>query len=529
MRRLYPLMIAGALAAFPFMVSAQVVQRNTGQSLDANYQIGSGGYNTVTGGQGGVNTQLFSQNYITGQVYGLGGFQGTVPIEATNQLRVAVPSAALGDFVRQTVGVPQVLTNTTYAPTAYYNPSNTVFNVQGIMSGLTTPGGSAALGQGSAVAVQRIYSQVTQAYLPILPPQPGVVPTMTSPQGTAMATSMNTANVVSRPGANALFGVPQYVQGTELALEVRRFLEFGGQAKQPSATPGQESELTVGGQVTLGGTDAGELARSTRGGKQGVFQPNQDAYLDLLLTLQKQLLARDKSKVAPGRPGEQPAETTPGAGNQGEKQPGGTPEKTPGATVPGTGTPYSGGGRPLVEQDKSGIVIHGLAGLSPDSFNLYMNRAKNLMKQGKYYDASQEYEQAEVVDRSNPMAPLGAGMAIFTAGEPFSAAIYLRKAMSLLPPLMETRLDVGSMVKMADFETQLRLLDQRIAAGNSRMDPLLLYVSAFMHQSIGQTGQAKAAAKLLQESNTKDKIFQAYATYVLTGQRPTSQPATKNK
>jgi hypothetical protein len=526
-------MIAGALAAFPLMVSAQVAQRNTGQSLDSNYQIGSGGYNTVNGGYGGVNSQLsqMSQLIVNGQVYGLAGFRGPVPVEATNQLRVAVPSAVLGDFVRQTVGVPQVLTNTAYMATPYYNPSNTVFNVQGIVGGLTTPGGSAALGQGSPVAIQRIYSQVTQAYLPILPPQPGVAPTMTSPQGTATASTMN---IVSRPGAEALFGVPQYVQGTELALEVRRFLEFGGQGKAPSATQGQESELPIGGQATLGGTDTGELANATRGGKLGgAPQANQDAYLDLLLTLQKQLLAQQKPKVAPVPPGELPKETNPGPGNPGEKQPGNgpgvTPEKNPGATGPGATTPYSGGSKPLVEQDKSGIVIHGLAGLSPDSFNLYMNRAKIQMKEGKYYDASQEYEQAEVVDRSNPLAPLGASIAIFTAGEPFSAAIYLRKAMSLLPPLMETRLDIGSMVKMADFEAQLRLLDQRLANPTGKSDPLLLYVSAFMHQSLGQTGQAKAAAKLLQESNTKDKIFQAYATFLLTGQRPASQPAAKNK
>jgi hypothetical protein len=395
---------------------------------------------------------------------------------------------------------------------------------------LTTPGGSAALGQSSPVAIQRIYSQVTQAYQPILPPQPGMAPTMLSPEGAAMGTTMN---VASRPGANALFGVPQYVQGTELAMEVRRFLEYGGQEKQPTATPGLNPELPIGGQETLGGANQ-ELANSTRGGKPGAFQPNQDAYLDLLLTLQKQLLSQGKAKVEPVLPGTlPPEETTPGTGNQGEKhpgvEPGVTPEKTPGATVPGSTTPYSGGSKPLVEGDKSGVVIHGLAGLSPDSFNLYMNRAKIQMKEGKYYDASQEYEQAEVVDRSNPLAPLGASIAIFTAGEPFSAAIYLRKAMSLLPPLMETRLDVGSMVKLDDFEAQLRLLDKRLANPTGKTDPLLLYVSTFMHQSLGQTGQAKASAKLLQESNTRDKIFQAYATYVMTGQRPTSQPATTNK
>ena len=514
-------MIAGALAAPPSVALAQVAPRNTGQSLDANYQIGSGGYNTVNGGQGGVNPQLSSQNYITNQVTGLAGFHGTVPIEATNQLRMYVPSAVLGDFVRQSVGVPQAMSGSAYRTSAYYNPSNTVFNVQGITSGMTAPGSSAAMNQMSPVALQKVYAQVTQAYLPILPPVQGTVPTILSPQGTAMAAP---ENIVSRPGSNALFGVPQYAQGTELALEVRRFLEYGGREKAPS---GLETGPKIGGQETLGGTGNGETGASTRGGKLGAPLPNQDAYLDLLLMLQKRMRAQGLLKPKPGE--STPEETAPGAGNNGGNQTGNEPgETTPGATVPGAGSPMTGG-KPLVEQNKSGIVIHGLAGLSPDNFNLYMNRAKTLMKDGKYYDASQEYELATIVDRSNPMAPLGASMAIFTAGEPFSAAIYLRKAMSLLPPLMETRVDIGSMVKLEDFEAQLKLLDLRLANSAGRMDPLLLYVSTFMHQNMGQTAEARAAAKMLNESNNKDKIFQAYATYVLTGQRPTSQPAAEKK
>jgi tetratricopeptide (TPR) repeat protein len=516
MRWLYPLLIAGVLVGVPAIIFAQVAQQNAGQSLDANYQIGSGGYNTVNGGQAGVNSQL----YINQQVTGLAAFRGQVPMEATNQLRVAVPSAAMGDFVRTSVGVPQALTNTAYSTTAYYNPSRTVFNVPAIMSGLASPGSNSAMGQLGPAAVQRIYSEVTQAYQPILPPTQLTGPTaLYTPTG-VMATP---TGIVSRPGAIALFGVPQYVQGTELALEVRRFLQ-GGREKVPAALPGEDG-LKIGGQETLGGTDTRELAGSTRGGKLGAPLANQDAYLDLLLTLQKQIQAQE-SKVAPVSPGEVPEETTP---NHGVKQPGNEPgQTTPGTVVPGTENPYPGGSKPLVERDKSGIVIHGLAGLSPDTFNMYMNRAKTLMKEGKYYDASQEYELAAIVDRTNPMAPLGACMAIFTAGEPYSAAIHLRKAMSLLPPLMETRLDIGSMVKQDDFEAMVGTLDHRIANEPGRIDPLLVYVSAFMHQNMGQTAQARAAAKMLRDTNTKDTIFLAYANFVLTGQRPTSQPAKKN-
>ena len=280
------------------------------------------------------------------------------------------------------VGVPQVLANSVYSTSAYYNPSNTTFNVPGMRAGLTAPGPRAPLNQASPVAIQRLYSQVTQPYLPVLPPPQGMTPTILSPEGTAMAAPMN---IVSRPGASALFGVPQYTQGTELALEVRQFLLYGGREKAPS---GQEAGLNVGGQETLGGTDTrGDFTRGGRPG--GVPLPNQDAYLDLLLTLQKQMQAQGLIKAPAGRPGEvQPEEPA---------------ETTPGATV---GSPNFAGGKPLVERNKSGIIIHGLAGLSPDTFNLYMNRAKNLMKEGQYFDATQQYELATIVDRTNPMAAL---------------------------------------------------------------------------------------------------------------------------
>ena len=519
--------VALVVAALPALGIAQVVQNNIGQSLDANYQIGSGGYNSVNGGMGGVNSQLI----VNGQVSGLAYFHGRVPIEASDQLRMPVPSAALGDFVRTSVGLPQVLTGSGYHSVAYYNPGTTAFGVRGIMGGLTPPGSNTAIGQIIAVAINRIYSEVTEAYQPLVTAGAGA-PSPIAYETTIPGTQVN---IVSRPGSIALFGVPQYAQGTEVAMEIRRFLQNDGRGNPSSGVPAAPIEsmdntiwqpgqnlpdngLQIGGQQTLGSTNVRDIAGSTPGGKPGALGPsNQDAYLDLLTSLQKQMREEKEQKAPLVAPGKLPEEVyPPGAPKHGQKNTSTNPSENPSDRVE----------QPLVERDKAGIIIHGLAGRSADLFNRYMNRAKRLMADRKYFDAAKDYELAEIADSNNPMAYLGATVAYFTAGEPYSAAIQLRKAMGLLPPLMETRVDIDSMVNPEDFQAQLTAMDHRLANAGATPEPMLLFVAAFMHRNAGKLDSARADAKRLLDAKG-DPIFQAYANYLLTGQRPTTHPTTK--
>ena len=76
-----------------------------GRALDANFQVGSGGWNTTVRSPLGVSSQL----YVDGQVTGLGNFRGTVGYNAPNQLHMTVPSAALSDFERRSVGISEVM------------------------------------------------------------------------------------------------------------------------------------------------------------------------------------------------------------------------------------------------------------------------------------------------------------------------------------------------------------------------------------------------------------------------------------
>ncbi len=131
LRQLAAVMVATGMVS---AAGGQVAQRNVGQALDANPQIGSGGFNTVTGGADGVNSQLF----VTGQVTGLRSFRGNIGYFAPDQLQMNVPSAGLSDFNRRSAGVG-IIVGGGYVASPYYDRSATVFGVRGITGGYTAP------------------------------------------------------------------------------------------------------------------------------------------------------------------------------------------------------------------------------------------------------------------------------------------------------------------------------------------------------------------------------------------------------
>lgn len=501
------------VAAMSVVAQAQVVQLNTGQSLDANYQIGSGGYNTVVGGVGGVNSQLIAQRQVTG----LAAFHGR-SIAAPNELGVTSPTAGIDQFLRESVGVRQAVQGSNYLPTPYYNPNLTVFNVPAVTSGLTPPGTNAPMG--GVAAIQRVYSDVTQDYRILSAPVTGVGITPQLMPGNPLPGPIM---AITRPGSTALFGVPEFLKRQQLAQElvadVQRSAASGAsptEIENPVITGQYNSEdrmrgtgPQVGGQRTLGSTNRAdvrqELSAGTRGGIAGMPPANQDVYVDLLLGLQEQ---RRTAGIRGVRPGITP--------------PGEVKGQEPGEIRPGE--PKLPGSANLIETGPEGVIIHGLAGRHKDMFNTYMTRAQELLKHGRYYDASKQFEFAIIANGDNPMARLGAGLAIFAAGEPYSAGIQIRQAMQMFPPLMETRVDYKSMMSIDDFNKSLEILARRIEK-ETAPDSLLLFLGAYMNQSAGQTAAARKYAQMLKDGGTTDRLFLGYAGYVLTGKLPTTLPS----
>ena len=91
------------------VTAAQVVRTQSGQALDANYRIGGGGVNSVSGG-----ARINSQLYVTGQVTGLGGFRGSIGYYPANTMRLVLPSEAMETFQGQSVGLSQAMGGGSY-------------------------------------------------------------------------------------------------------------------------------------------------------------------------------------------------------------------------------------------------------------------------------------------------------------------------------------------------------------------------------------------------------------------------------
>jgi hypothetical protein len=534
------LMIVLALALTAGVCHAQVRQLETGSALDANYQIGSGGYNEVVGGLGGVNSQL----YVTGQVTGLGAFRANVPYSATDQLRLTVPSASQGTFRRQSVGLSDVMGSATpYAAAPYYDRASTVFNAGQIESGLNMLGTPQPPAVSTPAQVSQLYRKVTTDYRPLLRPEsaagkPSLDYQADETAGVLTGTVVPAIAVQPRPGATAMFQLAGLTQRQQLARELyeqaqREEEQAEAQTVVPLPDEGKEVSRDVPeglkvktpppaqrGTIRGGDPNVSGTAKPTEGGVRGEVTrvpastlppPNQDVYYDLLVRLNELRDAQSESRspLSRGQPG-------------GRLAPAGTSMNVP------AGTAAPGEWNTVGVTDDSRIILRSFAGEATDTFNTRMARADKLLKQGRYYDAATQYEYALGAATDNPMPRLGLAMALTAAGEPNRAGFQIHRAFRLFPPLMETRLSVPEMVDEKAFRDALaeaRARMEQIAAGEGQeRQPLLALCVAYMSQALGDEKSAKAAATVLADWAVDDAIMSAYANYVLTGKRPAQSP-----
>lgn len=524
-----PLIAAAAALLTAALASAQVAPLQTGQALDANYQIGSGGYNSAGGNVGGVNSQL----YVTGQVTGLAGFRGRVPYSPPGTLEVNVPSNTFSPFIGQSVSAASVLRETTYRPSPYFSTANIVTSTH-------------TLGADQGMYIQRyvepataqnLYTQATTDYqsVLVLPPavairaipvvrpiEQQIVPVTSGTSGITNATEIIPTTPTFHPGASLFLSAPTLQTQEEITKELAEYdkrvnlrVENAVDTRvdasvTPTPTPGaQKPEVTPGGPIPTGapqqpvpspvpGTEKNKLPSLP------TASTNQDAFLDLLVNLQQR-----KNATIPTAPEITPAPTA-GA----TSQPAGTQEPYygPKATRPRTG-------KNIIEigKDRS-IIVHALAGENPDLFNTHMTLGQKRLKAGKYYDAAGEFSVALTVNSTNPMAYMGLALATFAAGEPLSASLQLQHGLEVFPPMMETRLDIADMMDVKTFDAQLALLDKRIKDQPNSVS--LTCLAMFLHYSARQDDKAKDYAASLRKIAKDDKLMTSYADFVLTGKRP---------
>lgn len=129
--------LAWACGALPAI--AQLDPRVDGRALDANNQIGFGGYNAPQ-----RSTYSNASNLIiTGNVTGGRSFQGYSPIRDTSSLFMTLPTANLSNFRRDSIGFADVAAGRSQATVSpFYLPSSTVTSVGSLGAGISriTPG-----------------------------------------------------------------------------------------------------------------------------------------------------------------------------------------------------------------------------------------------------------------------------------------------------------------------------------------------------------------------------------------------------
>ena len=489
----------------------QIVPVQDGRALDSNYRIGSGQINSATP----RSTTFSSQMYITGQVSGLGAFRGSTGYFAANQLRMTVPSAALSDFRRQSVGLSDVLAGQTYRTGAYLDRSTTALGVNEITSGLTAPGTNVPrTSYVEGLVSRKVLDEAMSDFRPLLGNRPG----------NAISTDMQPVikidpaapRVVDRRGAWTAPVAPEAFGASELAV----FTVSSPSQRNAVDVELQELERLGADDLTridskvrgpvialpAAGTDGGTRTALGSAGVADKGAVESDVFLTLVYLLQKQHLDSSGGSARPIDPKTDKPDM----------------KLKPLGARPGSVA--------LVEQGLRGeLVFNTLVGKGADAFNVAMREGEKYLKAGGFYSAADQYRLAVEIAPQNPTPRLGLSVALFGAGETLGAALQLRRAMEIFPPVMVTSLKVIRKIPSEKLKGELDQIYKGLEGRRgTNVDPQVAMLAAYMHRSAGENYIAELCAAKLKGAAGDDKLYAAYATYVLTGKRPAAlKPTTR--
>lgn len=538
------------------LVSQTSAQRQvqTGRVLDANPLVGSGGYNNVP-----RNYASNSNMYDITRSRGLSGFQGNAPT-ISNQLSVGATTSGVSTFRQQSVSLQDVTSNrgSLYRPQAYiYNdPLRTSLNVRDVVQSaeenrIPTPGASQALP--AAGLANELFVDATAKYEPIMANTPRPETTGPITGLTPMAYQQRQQNIMqavesqrlARRGGEDLFGVLRVQDRAELARQLRDLSETD-ESEEQADTGDVSLRARVDGEIDTAvrpeppapldspvpnisdslaqrpGEEGSRLAdprlpQMPRPGQQAILpsrdalpQANRDAFVDLLMALRnrKEMIRQQRIAEAEDRRSEPPMDA-----------------EDEDSDMPPAHTSMPRNSRLVNFNASRQIVIRDLAGQADNAFNRYMQRAKTALSAGRFYQAKRQYELAMISRPGNPLAHLGLSLSTFAAGEWFTSAENLDAALSLFPPLMETEVQIQSMLPPQAVDRSLGDLEQWIQdAGGS---PKLHLLAAFMYHNAGQQKDAQRHARAIREAKFSGDIAKTYAEYILTGQIPEGGPDSR--
>jgi hypothetical protein len=513
----------GVITALTLLVwvptAAQVTRVEDGHALDANYRVGSGGYNTPRPASG-----YDSQLYITGQVTGLSRFHGDVGYTAADQLRLRLPSSSLESFQQRSVGVQDVIGGEAHLPSSYFNRTQTTASIAKIASGEVTPG--AAIPRPTTLAplvAGKLYSDATADYgsIAVLKPEEisSATPMVRPPAGIGLDAGRTRSDFsqdsetdlrsslrrfgIPRPGGEekpATSGGDGTRRETSIDLRIDTAVESRAPGAAVPAAPLQAGQTTTRPATGLMTMPESEILEKL------TYESNQDVFVDMLVRLNELRTGR-KLPESTGFVGKWAQDKSASEGDKGKQR--------------------------VVEIVDKGVVVHSLAGRFRNPLNIRLELAEEKLKAGKFYEAAAAYEAAIETAPANPLPRIGVAISLFVAGEPYIAATQVRQAMELLPPVMETHVDIAKILgpQIETWKIRKLALDARVEESPSG-DAMLRFLAVYVHQQSGEPGAAKSHASKLNEAAKDDKVLSTYATLVLTGRKPVesqTRPAASEK
>jgi hypothetical protein len=503
--------------------SAQVRQIQGGSVLDANPQVGSGGYNGVRPVASGINGNLI----VTGNVTGGRAFQGFSPIGNPSTLQTNVGSGTLSNFVRDSVGLPGVQGGLSpYTPRPYFDLPQTAISTGAVQAQSVLPRdvtGAYRAGQGQFQTPVATLSgtRSTSLYAGQLPyAAPGWTPagigmfnpdivattpgqispnplqpyTVTGPAAVSEATGrpsqtgpqadlpgMPPAELPVQPGRVELpdrFGRVEPSEQTgpldsrpEQAT-VAQLSGLDGQTAPPQAEPSS-------GLPTTGQTDSTLLVQMRQQYSEGQPGTADNAGQPQQPITQKQMQPLDMSvATASRRPSDETRLLQPGAGQDRERM---QAQREQASQL-------------VAERLRS--PIRSLAGQRQTQVDRLLAQAEEQMRKGDYYRASATYSGVLTAAPDNALAWLGRANALLAAGEYIQAHVALSQGIEQFPQLLSFDFDLPALLGNKDIVDVRRAELEKMLATRSdyRMRFLLGYLEYYSGlQDIGLQTMQQAA------------------------------------
>jgi len=481
---------------------------------------------------------------ITGNVIGGTHFRGLVPYGSTSSFRAPVGSSSLDSFLRYSADLQDASPYADgYGP--YYSPTGTVTIATPGQPGIFTPTTARSWARagllGSGVSADQVAMPEGQAMsdLDISAFQMSLRPLSRTPQELEKVISDELGGVV--PSHEAL----KYLRTERLPLTQSgseqyqdRIGQFQYELKQNLTAEAVESEdgslrgLRSGTvdtrfppldsrehrvssiehqvmqfdrqlpQQQIGQLPAFPQTRPSLQGQQsasgGEVFPSERAELDELIRL-----AEKKAKVTPKQTDKQLhvyeqikqrlddliKPDTPAASRL-RSEPAGADETKP-YEEPRASTEFSRMSSAVQRTPYSGTQNKSFSSFSQEKFNWYIEAAQVYLKQGRYYRAADCYSLASIYKPGDPLAYVGKSQALFAAGEYIGSALFLSRALQVLPEYASVKVDFVEILGGQDnLEKRIADAEQRLKISDAAE---LQFLLGYIYYQLSRLDEAKKA------------------------------------